>query len=289
MTKPWIDPRLNLHDANIDLLPGIRIRNPIVPVPDACNHAVNRIVSAYPNQQYSLMLSGGIDSQAMLIAWVNNGVPFKAYHVHYPGFNEHDREVFQLANTLGVEISIVEFDVLSFYYTEYLSYVDAYRCGSPQICVHMAFASMIPGIKIFSGTPAVRDSLMLDNTIYGLARYAEFSGDSVVPLFFSSTPEIITSFYNAFEEFNIAGDFYQTKVKMLNAHGFDVVPQPQKITGFEKIKMYFDLMDISISDSDRARYIKKFGSNRNFDHLLRHPNLERLNNHYRAAVIIEPC
>ena len=281
----WLDSRLKFHNKQIDLLRGIRVSTDQNLSPkQAALAAVDRIYREYEGEQISLLLSGGADSQAMLISWVESGRPFKAYHVSYMDENLHDRETFTLAKHLNVEIEIVYFDVKKFYATEYEQYVTAYRCASPHICVHMAFCSLIPGIKVFSGTPAHPASLGLSNTIYALARYAEQHGD-VVPFFFSSTPEIICSFSKAYKNSDVK-EYYQRKIDVYHTSGFNVIPQEAKKSGFEKIREYYETALNNLSEKEKALYRSKYPSNWNFDHLFRHRYNELYPNYTPAVVIL---
>lgn len=239
---------------------------------DAAIDAVKRIADNYP-APYTLMLSGGVDSQAMLSAWVKSGVPFRTLTVVYldeegKPFNTHDLDTLPVvAGKIGVPIQYRTFELIKFIETELEDYVFSHQCISPQICTHMKMSEMVEeGTVVFSGNPYT-NNLNLDYTILGLHRYTINSKRSIIPFFFLHDPEVVGSCRKFFKE--IAETFkdklaYERKVIGYQLAGFDVIPQATKMTGFELVKDYYDKKPELVTFRDRLEFAK-YPSRRVFD------------------------
>lgn len=240
--------------------------------------AVRSIVRNYP-APYTLMLSGGVDSQAMLYAWLKSGETFRTLTFRYQGMNDHDiitlQEFIEL-NDLDVSLQYMDFDVMSFLNTDYPNYATKYECSSPQICTHMKCSEMIhSGTVIFSGNFVMsprNSGPMLSYAILGMKRYAERSGRSIVPFFFLHTPQLAYSFIPY--EMTDALSGYEMKVEMYRLAGFPVIQQGDKYTGFERVKELCDGVKIPITT--RLKYASK-PSSRPFDLLYRYPYEQKIN------------
>jgi hypothetical protein len=258
---------------------------------EAAYYTIDYIHKNYPSP-YTLMLSGGVDSQAMLWAWHNSAKDYLTYSgVYNNGLNESDlctlREFSSIRN---IPVNFVDFDLLKFLKEEHLSYVEKYRCGSPHMTAFMKMSEMIAeGTVIMAGnfwnywSPEVN---IIDKNNFALYRYAEITERPMVPFFFCETQELAFSFKykaNLPTPENLAiksiverdhtpnSISYARKVKLYQDYGFPVLRQEKKLTGFELVKDYYDkhhAQDVTISDK-LSRIQGKQRSNRVFDLLLR--------------------
>lgn len=251
--------------------------------------AVRDIVAKYPGP-YTLMLSGGVDSQAMLWAWHLSGIPFEAVSFRFENdFNIHDVETIERfieCTQIPIKIQVKYLDVIDFLENSLPEYSDKYECSSPQICTHMRMCEEITeGTIVFSGNFAMtpsRNGPMLSYAILGIQRYAQRTGKSIIPFFFLHTKELAYSFIK-FDDVGLT-DSYEMKVNMYRAAGFPVMKQKEKYTGFEKIKDYYDSQKDRVSIKTRLKFAGK-PSTRNFDLLFRYPyelkiNDPRIDYHY---------
>lgn len=240
----------------------------------AAIEAVNDIVENYP-APYNVLVSGGIDSQAMLYAWKMSNHPFNAVSFRYnQDFNWHDiRTLSQFCEQENLEYKIIDFDYLDFLENEYDSIARKYCCSSPQIAMHIKMAMSLPGTRIFSGNFLSSQSATLSDAILGIYRFSMTEeGKDTIPYFFLHTPELAYSLnwlrYSNPDDF---GSDYEQRVIEYQAMGFPIIPQEKKFTGFEKFKEHYDSHQYVLMDKDnRLRYHDK-PSHRPFDWLFRYP------------------
>jgi len=240
--------------------------------------AVNNIVRDYPSP-YNVFVSGGIDSQAMLWAWVKSGHRFRTCHFDYGNdLNYHDRKYldkFITKNNLEetLDLKIIPFDAVKFITSSELAdYAKKYDTVSPQILTHIKLCEQVEGTAVFGGNyiiPLDPQSTILNYTILGLQRCADLSPKKIVPFFFLENPRLSYSFFKFLHESKDGG--YLGRIKAYQKNGFPVTPQPNKKTGFENIKRLFD--HVKIPAKDRLRWIERT-SLRPFDFLYRYSNFE---------------
>lgn len=252
---------------------------------------IKEIVNKYP-PPYNLFVSGGVDSQAMLYAWKQSKIPFRAFSFIYNrNYNEHDITTLRLfAKKHNIMIDYVDIDVFKFLNQDLRTYSKRYVCNSPQITLYMRFAEIINnGTKIYSGD----QSGDLDYTILGLYRFSLKSDNNVIPFFFHHTERIAGSFSNAINQVNnddffhyIKGKTYQSKAYIYYLQGFDIIPT-KKFSGFEGYKKYYDDYAHLVSPKMRLRS-GNFASKRIFDLLFRYPLFEINNYNDHAGKINHP-
>jgi len=235
----WVKIQEETDQLILDFSADYQTMHPL----DAGIYTVNYIVKNYP-PPYTLMLSGGVDSQSMLWAWYKSGHKFNTISAKYNhNMNSHDLKTLEEFSFLNqIPITFIEFDLLEFLEKEYDEWADTYNCSSPQICTHMKIASLVTsGTRIFSGNyinPTHGNELTLDYTILGITRFSKISNISIVPFFLLETPELAYSFKNIVKR-TPGDDFYKWKVQAYQEGGYPVIPQETKLSGFEKVKDYY--------------------------------------------------
>ncbi len=217
-----------------------------IPIYELATQAIHRIVDKFP-KPYTLICSGGVDSQAMILAWLRSGVEFTVVTGRYNGgMNDHDLEnLWLLQKREGFEVQVLDLDILAFHENELLTWAERYQCTSPHILTHMYICSQIPkGTVISSGNYVTKHGILGSNTYmtFGLHRYASLSGQSVVPHFWMHDQDLMPAFEVARRNLNLSDvrDDYQFKCELFHLSGYDVIPQIKKYNGFEKIKEYYD-------------------------------------------------
>jgi hypothetical protein len=254
------------------------ITNSKTPITTIAKRVISDITKEYPKPYY-LMLSGGIDSQCMLWLWKQAGVPFiptSFRYIHHEIFyNQHDLEILlNVADINNVEIQYIDFDVIQFLETELYEYAIKYKCTSPQICSHMKMADMIEGgTVIFGGNFAAHS--FYTYTILGLERYARLSGRSTIPFFLLHDAELagaasyIDPASHGLEYHVSKKKHYDAKITSIKELEIPILPQSDKLTGFEKIKDLYDTQHSRVSSKDKILF-SKMPSKRVFDILFRY-------------------
>lgn len=267
----WVKVSDNLVDFTV---PNLDRLTPLL----ACKHAIQSIISNYP-KPYNLMVSGGIDSQAMLYAWYLFGENYIPTTVTYNNdFNLHDIDnIKNFAEIYNIPINYKNFDLLYFLQNEYDSYSAKFRCSSPCISAHIKMSEDLQGTVIFSGDFLNKKGAVLSDAILGLYR-ASLVNKNIIPYFFLHTPELAYSInYKKIEKIPTG---YDGKAYVYQQNGFPVIPQLSKTTGFEKVKDYYDKNFFHLVPKiDRLKYATK-PSRRTFDLLYRYPYEEKYNNRF---------
>lgn len=241
-------------------------------------NAVNRICEVHEGP-YTLLVSGGVDSQAMIYAWKKSGKPFSVVHYSY-GDNVEDGitlEAFCMA--WGIDYQVRNFDVEQFITSdEYKQMAIKYDCASPHILTYMKLASFHDETVIMGGNYLSTFSTSLNWTILGLDRYRAISKHNFVPFFLCSTPGLSYAFYKSEIDLQLryrdhvpialGRDVgYNTKVKAYEFAGFPVIKQSKKLTGFEAIKERYD--SCKIDRTTKMRWAN-MPSKRPFDVIFRY-------------------
>ncbi len=222
--------------------------------------------------EVTVMLSGGVDSQAVAFAYKMSGVPCRFLRGRYNGgLNDHDihsSDAFYEEH--GIEIDTVEVDILGFHEHELLDWGKRYACSSPHILCHMKLASITRGPVVFSGCVVSPDGAVggLGYHTFGLERYGEMSGQPVVGFFLTYDPHLHYAMGLVPAALDASMPVYERKCRMYQECGFPVIPQVEKLHGFEKVKDYYD--DRVIPPRDRLRF-KQGQSSRPYDLLFRYP------------------
>jgi hypothetical protein len=286
---PNINIRLNPLIIDLQCEIDLSKITPIVAAIDA----VNKIVKNYP-PPYTLLVSGGVDSQVMALAWKHSGHPFKMVHYVY---GEHsiaeDRTTLKIfCDKHNLICEYRNFDILSFIQSnELIQTAIKYDCSSPQILTYIKFIEQHSETVLLSGNNITALTCGLNYTILALDRFSKIK-TNVIPFFLLSTPDLAYAFYN---NDNIAsgilinqsnnGNFngYESKCLAYELSGFDIVRQDKKYTGFEQIKIYFD--NHYIADSLKMKY-GSFASKRPFDFNFRYRLYDTIGPYSEAVELI---
>jgi hypothetical protein len=282
----WGDAFSDTFDKNLKFhIDAFNVQTSSKSLLEVSSRVILEIAEKYPPPYY-LMVSGGIDSQAMLWCWMNSAVPFTPISVKYTGadeyklvLNQHDlAELDIFATQHEIDITYLELNIINFLERELTEYAIKYQCTSPQLCTHMKMSELVSdGTIIFSGN--FIDDFAYNYTIMGLKRYADTSGKKCIPFFFLHDSEL-AGFRHKYE----AGSLYEKKIQFYTSLKIPIVPQLNKQTGFEVIKDYYDTRtDLVVAISDRIRFAS-MPSKRKFDLLFRYELTKKIK--YRDEVVI---
>jgi len=254
-STPNKNHRLNKFVVDYDV-EGVDFANSIFNDPlTVAIDAVKKITLSRPGP-YILLASGGVDSQAMIWAWEQSGVPYEIWHYSYDSWNYHDTEYldnFLQSVNLSHKLTVKNIDAIGFISSdELIDYAKKFDCSSPQILTYIKYVNATPGTPIMGGNFIQENVCGISYTLLALQRYVEKHSRNFVPFFFQSTPELAYAFLpldkklSAIETGTDAG--YKIKCQCYETTGFPIIRQYEKYTGFEKIKKYFDSEEVSAQD-----------------------------------------
>lgn len=233
------------------------------------NDAIKKITDIYP-PPYTLMMSGGIDSQAMLWCWNKADKPFRIVTIRYVDYNgdvlnEHDISNMEfISDYYNIDIIYIDFNIIQFLENFLLEYATRYQCTSPQITTYMCMSEMIyDGTVLFSGDFLFTG--IYNYTVLGLKRYADISNRSIIPFFLLHDPELTTLLHRTFNQqsnkdyHNAKNEDrkkrgYLQKVYAMQSLGIKLFPQAIKYSGFEKVKNLYDQRYDLVTTKDRLKF-----------------------------------
>ena len=209
-----------------------------------------------------LCLSGGIDSQAMIQCWQEAEIKFDtAILIFNDDLNSHDvshaRMFCQKNNITPIEINI---NIIQYLTRESFAQAEKYQCSSPHFSTHYKMFDILRDMG-YTGICCGGQAFAKDRTVWGPClsaaqmNYVEYMRLNQYPVmgnFLGFDPKLCWSIAiltpkNDFEwNSSITNSLetaiqqrYSSKVAGYINHGFDILPQSSKFTGFEKVKTYF--------------------------------------------------
>lgn len=149
----------------------------------------------------TILYSGGIDSEAVILSFFLQKLPFNVVVVDYNGLNAHDiTTAKKFCDSLGIAYTVLQRDVLSFWENDLESLALKINCTSPQIAAHCWIAGQIDEYLIFGDGDS---SLMRAHKYFfetksekwALARWMLHHEKSGCPRFFQYTAGLEASVY----------------------------------------------------------------------------------------------
>ena len=227
--------------------------------------AAQRIAMTMGNR-IALAVSGGADSQAMIQSFVEADIPVELTHLTFKNnYNQHDTEfAVSTAERFNLPINLIELDALPFLHHQLDEYADRYQCSSPQFaCHHWYYEQLI--VQGYTGVVAGGDSWTPTEDSWSWAitgprqswlTFGQVNNWPIMGNFLASSWQLNLAlacchsrraWFKQSKDIDQAGrlsretirDRYQEKLEAYARFGFDIEPQANKFTGFEKIKDYF--------------------------------------------------
>jgi len=250
---------------------------------------IQKIIKNYP-PPYTLLLSGGIDSQAMLQCWINANAPFKAITIKFENdLNMHDIGNVEIyAKDLNVKVEYIDFNIINFLENNLNDYVTRYNCASPQICAHMAWVDLIKeGTVLLSGSPPFLNRVEFTIDLLPFYTFIDINKSNCIPYFFLEDLDTCSAFLslqknfwkdsNPNNEFRGQGfHFYSKKCELYTQANFKIYPQYNKFSGFEQVKELYDSRHDLTSPKERLQF-NQMPSKRIFDIIYRYRNYKTIN------------
>lgn len=235
-------------------------RYPLMPVEEAvqaCELIANKL------KQPTLCLSGGLDSEAMALAFLKAKVPFSAAIMAFTrGLNHYDvTHALDFCRENNISPQLIEIDAVEILNQGlHLDVAEKYRTLSPERALFILFLQKIEGDPVLAGeilrqeSPGGMTSFQCPkDRDFSYWRYLQSAGRKGIPYFHYYTPELALSFMahtRAGEESCIRQNwdgrtegFYQNKLMIYRDGGFEIFDRPerkQKWHGFEGLKIHFD-------------------------------------------------
>lgn len=212
----------------------------------------------------ALCLSGGIDSQSMVYAWLEAGLKFDVVScVFNNDLNKHDVDTaIEFCKIHDINLKLIPLNVTQFLNRENLDYAVKYKSSSPQFNVHYKFFNMLREIgytgACCGGVALFRDEgnwgTNLKYNIFNFINYVQSSGFMVQGSFLSYYPKLAWSIGLLTREVDLprtgvySNDLfdlfekerYKAKSEGYTKAGFKIIPQPAAFTGFEEVKRYYE-------------------------------------------------
>ena len=212
-----------------------------------------------------LCLSGGVDSQAMIQCWQEAKLDFDvAILVFTDGLNAQDVDHARLyCHENNINPIEVKLNVKRFLATESYDLACKYKCNSPHFATHYKLFDLLreqgfTGVCAGGAYPFRTDDrwkIPMSSATINFVDYTEISGFPAMGNFLGYSPELawtlcmlstpvdigITDFNPvSMQELNRRTALrYTSKTDAMKLHGFNIIPQSQKFTGFELVKDYF--------------------------------------------------
>jgi hypothetical protein len=121
-----------------------------------CIRACQSIRDHYPTDKFSLMLSGGSESEMLVRSFKAAGVPFDVYIGRYENkINAYDVEfAVKACESIGVPYTFLDFNLKHFFDNDVANYSLKSEIASAGFCCILALTDMVDGIPILGdGNP----------------------------------------------------------------------------------------------------------------------------------------
>lgn len=229
-----------------------------------------RNISEMHDGKITLCLSGGLDSQAMLAAFIASGCKFSVSVLKFSqNLNAHDIEfVKDFCDHLNIPYKVVDVDVIRFFESGmYFDIAIQAKTNSPQFALFAWFADQLDSVPVFSGQawtvcPPKDEFLRSDQLAsrnnetdmyipalkeYAAENYLALKDRKCISHFFSFEEKLLKSFWtNKYILNDTPLDFelhksYQFKYFSYLHSGFPLVAPSRmlKLNGFERLLQYF--------------------------------------------------
>lgn len=215
----------------------------------------------------ALCLSGGIDSQAMVLCWQEAGIKFDMIiGVFKDGLNKHDSDHAKMfCNSNNILYKELEIDIVKLLARENYSISEKYKSYSPHFNVHYKMVEILAeqgytGACFGGVTPFKRNDEYGYNFFDMPFHFLKVQKILPIPMqgsFLSFYPELTWAIGLQTKDINHQVDmvsssrYQQNKIDFLNhlryiektkaylKSNLNIIPQENKYTGFELVKEYF--------------------------------------------------
>jgi hypothetical protein len=236
----------------------ILAREPLEPFEESIVTA--KKISAYLGPDLTLCLSGGLDSEAMALAFLAADIPFNVTTLRFAnGLNAEDTDCAkEFCDHHRIVQNFIDLDIVDFLeHKKFLSHFRTYHCTSVETAVQAWFADQLKQPFVWAGEIMrlfINGSEIQIQAVGeaegNMHRFVEMKGIKAVPNFHFFTPEMAWSFFkksllykNNFYQNDHMVEFYDEKLEFYRACGFPIEENSArkiKLHGFEGVKRHFD-------------------------------------------------
>jgi len=233
-------------------------RVPLRPIEEAII-AAKQIAEQFGRQPW-VCLSGGLDSEATALAFLQAGVNFKAVSMRFENdLNRHELKfAVDFCKKNNVAHELIDIPIIDFFESKkFTEYFHGFKAQTLEVCAQMYFLDQFTEPYVWSGEPlrlfrkgegvilqAVSD---FEQVFY---RFGEARKRICVPNFHFFSSELAWSFFrnsletpnDFFVDDHVEGYYIQKRNFYLQG-GFNLLWHTDRIAkahGFEQVKMYFD-------------------------------------------------
>lgn len=251
------------------------------------NYRIDSVRSATKvlGERPAICFSGGIDSQAMLLSFLEAGVDCEVFVMRFDkNFNKMDTEhALLFAAEHNVKLNFFDIDVVRYLTFDLYEDANLYKCSSPHFLTHYKLYDYIREYGCTGLASAGNAFSKFTNgwgaspsaTQFNYIKYSEVHDFPVIGSFLLYDPSVcwtiglLTPLADTSNAIGINGNYeygnahqirYAAKVQGYHNSGLTVIPQQTKYTGFEDLKEFF---------------AQKFSDGWAFENKFRHP-LEKL-------------
>jgi hypothetical protein len=260
--------------------------DPILDFRTECIKATRSIKDTYPNEKFSLMFSGGSESEMMVRAFKEAGLNFDVYIGKFnDNLNIYDVSYAVVAcESLNIPYTIIDFDVKRFFENDALDYSLKSQVVIPLLLPQMALCDKVDGIPIMGGGELLLERVDKDYTKKGewivsdweynwcWTKYFSFIGRPAIVDWLRWTPNQFFSLFKTKWFDKITNDGYPGKlgISSTKIHGYrEAWPElliRQKKHGMEDIETWLidvsaELYDAHKGETYGAKRLKKLTKN----------------------------
>jgi len=222
-----------------------------------------RLVSKSLGDNPALCLSGGVDSQSMILCWLEAGLKFDVITCIFNNdLNNHDVETaFEFGRLHNLTVKTIPLNVTQFLSRENIEYAIKYKSASPHFNVHYKLFNILRDMGYSGvccgGVALYRDrGIWGNNLIHNIFNFINYVKESHFPVqgsFLSYYPHLSWAIGLLTKELNtnhsgsrgddafvpLFNSRYLNKVEGYKRAGLNVISQKEAYTGFEKVKEYY--------------------------------------------------
>ena len=211
---------------------------------EECKNVAQQLYDKHGNDLV-VMLSGGVDSEIVLLSFLACGITPRVAMLRYENsLNSHDLSyAYQRCSSKEIIPEIIDVNVNKFFKNSLLDFAIETKITSPQINLHAYYFDKIDGIPIIGAGENFLvqgfDRKVYDQEDEYLLRYSRYfinKRRECIPAFFQYTPEVMLSFLvkssvREWVEKPTGKTTHKSKIKFVS-EDFDVSIR-SKLTGFE--------------------------------------------------------
>jgi len=262
------------------------------------------IRDTFPSEKFSVMLSGGLESEIMVRAFQQANIPIDIYIGRYErDYNLYDVSyAVTLCESLQLPYKIIDFNLTKFLDNDIVSYAQLARISEARLLPQLALADLVDGMPIMgNGEPAPRrlqpdyetdpDSIWIldeDENFWGWPRYFAIQNRTAIPEWCRYTSDMYNAWMNLrWFNYLITNKIYgKTSTWSSKLFGYrEAYPEllfRKKLTGFELIENKFQEVNIELDKLLPNQVSLTFTVEGFFNHEL-HDIREVSTKHYRKT------